>query len=139
VFISPCGREKLELLGPRDGLYGFRLWQRKRNTWRKALELIQFDAYPLAVYHAAQQVNWVGFALAPGGDPRITYHLELHRGCVFRLADNTEVSFGNHDHCVACWATLSELDEPGVQHRGYVTHYYIPFGDGYWQWQIGEP
>src|SRR5258708_34969267 len=92
LLISPDGREKLELSGPRNGAYGFRLWRRKRKAWRSEVEIFQSDSYARAVVEAAKQVRWLGRALSPlpPGDWRLTYHLELMRGLTFQFSIYTE-------------------------------------------------
>jgi hypothetical protein len=135
LLISPNEREKIELSGPHEGAYGFRLWRRKRKVWRRDAEIFQFDTYARAVVEAAKRVDWLGQALTPPlpADSRLTYHLELLRGHTFQFSVYTEACFGDHDHCSACRAKIAE-GEWADFHQGYVTRYRIPDGSGHAQW-----
>ena len=134
VLVSPDGREKVELFGPHDGLYGFRTWRRDSEAWRLTVENRENDSYPRAVLEAGRQVEWLGRALAPDRDWRLASHLELLRGHTFDFATYTEQRFGDHDHCSACWVKFAERDWPDTHHQGYVTRDQIPNGSGDSQW-----
>jgi hypothetical protein len=135
LVISANEREKIELSGPHNGLYGFRLWRRKRKAWRREAEIFQFDSYARAVVEAAKQVDWLGQALTPPppADHRLTYHLELLRGHTFQFSAYTEEDFGHDHHCSACWVKIAEGEWADL-HQGFVTTYYIPDGSGNSQW-----
>jgi len=134
LLISPDEREKIELSGPHNGAYGFRLWRRKRTSWRREAEIFQFDSYARAVVEAAKQVKWLGRALTPlpPADSRLTYHLELLRGQAFQFSAHTEERFGHDDHCCACWMKIAEGEWADL-HQGFVTRYQIPDGSGHSQ------
>jgi len=132
-LFSPDEREKIELSGPHDGAYGFRLWRRKRKAWRHEAEIFQFDSYARAVVEAAEQVEWLARALTPT-DSLLSYHLELLRGQTFQFSVYREESFGDdHYHCSACRAKIAEGEWADV-HHGFVTRYQIPDGSGHSQW-----
>jgi hypothetical protein len=135
LLVSPDESEKIELSGPHNGAYGFRLWRRKGKAWRREAEIFQFDSYARTVVEAAKQVEWLGRALTPPppADWRLTYHLELLRGQTFQLSVYTEECFGDHDHCSACWAKIAEREWADL-HQGFVTKYQIPDGSGHSQW-----
>jgi hypothetical protein len=135
LLISADEREKIELSGPHNGAYGFRLWRRKRKAWRREAEIFQFESYARAVVEAAKQVDWLGRALTslPPADSRLSYHLELLRGQTFQFSVYAEECFGNDDHCSACWAKIAEGDWADL-HKGFVTRCQIPDGSGYSQW-----
>ena len=78
VAVSPDGLEKVELFGAREGLYGSRLWQRKRKAWRRAAEVCRYDCYVSLCYDAGEQNEWLR-RLPP-------YHLEPMRGLSFERA-----------------------------------------------------
>ena len=126
LIVRPDGREKVEIFGPHEGAYGFRLWQRKRKAWRRALEICRFESYARAVIEAAKHADWLVRAHAH------SYHLELHRGLRFRFAEYQQ-EFGQHDHCLACWATIMWGDPAQVETEGYVTRYSIPVDTGQFQ------
>ncbi|HTS51619.1 MAG TPA: hypothetical protein VMH05_26905 [Bryobacteraceae bacterium] len=130
VFISPDGREKVELFGPKEGLYGFRLWQRKRKAWRRMAEACQHDCYVSLSSDAGERVSWLRRLRS--------YELEHLRGLTFEYALYTGARFGgDHDRCVACPAKFMEGDWPNVLHIGYVTRCRIPHGstdDWVWTW-----
>lgn len=60
VFVSPNGREKVELFGPKSGLYGLRLCRRDGDMWRPTIDNCRHDSYARAVVEAAKQVEWLG-------------------------------------------------------------------------------
>jgi hypothetical protein len=137
VVVSPNGRERVELSGPQDGVYGFRIWRCKRKIWRKQQETYRFDSYACAVVEAAREIDWLGRALSPGTDWRITYHLELLRGYAFEFSAYSEQRFGSdHYHCSACWQKIAEYVAADVRHEGYFTRYSIPDNSGAspWNW-----
>jgi len=131
LLLSPDGREKLELFGPHDGVYGFRLWQRKRKAWRRVYDVARFDSYARAVFEAAKHANWLARTLSPDSG-EITYQLEFHRGLTFQAAAYP-TEFGQHDHCLACGATMMWGDPANVETEGYVTRYFSPTGSGQFQ------
>ena len=105
VFVSSDGREKVELFGPKDGLYGLRLWQRKRKAWRRTAEACQYDCYVSLAYDAGERVKWLRRLRS--------YELEHLRGLTFECALYTEARFGgDHDHCSACWANSWSVNGP---------------------------
>ena len=140
ALISPDHRERVELFGSRDRLYGFRISRRESETWQPVAESGGYPSYARAVVEAAKEVGWLGRALAPEADWRMTYHLELLRGLTFHFATFTKERFGDHDHCSACRAKFMERDLPDVQHQGYVTRYDIPnaSGDRQWNWMCEQ-
>ncbi len=127
VFVSPDGREKVELFGPQDGLYGLRLWQIKRKAWRRIAEACQHDCYVSLAYDAGERVKWLRRLRS--------YELEHLRALTFERALYTEARFGgDHDHCSACWAKFMEREWPDVLHIGYVARCPLPYGSGAWKW-----
>lgn len=38
----------------------------------------------------------------------------------------------NHDHCIGCWATFTEVDGPDFLRAGYTTREEHPNGADYW-------
>jgi hypothetical protein len=116
-------------------VYGFRIWRRKRKVWRQEQETSGFDSYARTVVEAARALDWLGRALSPDTDSRITYHLELLRGYVFEFSEYCERRFNSgHDHCSACWRKIAEYSAADVRNEGYVTRYTIPDNSGAWQW-----
>jgi hypothetical protein len=125
-FVSPDGREKIELFGPKYGLYGFRLWRRKRKAWRHVAEGCQHECYVSLAYEAGERVKWLRHVRS--------YELEHLRGLTFERVVYAEARFGDHDHCSACWAKFMECGWPGVLHIGYVARCPVPYGSGAWKW-----
>ena len=134
-FVSPNGREKVELFGPRDGLYGFRVWKCQRKAWRRIRETCQLRSYARAVYEATGQTSWLASVLHAQSDPRLTYHLELLRGYAFRFALYDQERYIDIEYrCSACGNRISGTDSSASLHQGYVTRYCIPDDSGEWQW-----
>ncbi len=121
VFISPNGREKVELFGPREGLYGFRLWELKRKAWRQFREVCQFGDYTSAVFEAGEQAEWLRFDRS--------FDLEGSRGLVFKRVNYAEEPWGEH-RCIACWAMMEDLDWSNIQYDGYTARFPIPHAGG---------
>src|ERR1700676_658755 len=130
LLVRSDNTEKVELFGPDEGLYGFRLWQHKRKAWRHAGESNGFESYARAVIEASRQIDWIGRTLSEQSDWRLSYQLELLRGLTFQFDLYEEQRYADHDHCSACSVKLAEHDWPGAQHEGYVTRYSIPNGSG---------
>ena len=127
IFVSPDGREEVELFGPKNGLYGFRLWECKRKAWRRITEACQFSCYVSVCYDPGEQIGWLRCLPA--------YDLEHLRGLSFAHADYTVIRFGSdHDHCVACPAKFMESGWPNELHVGFVARCPIPHGSGAWAW-----
>ena len=110
LLVRPDNTEKVELFGPDEGLYGFRLWQHKRKAWRHAGESNGFESYAGAVVEAARQIDWIERALSQQSDWRHSYQLELLRGLTFQFDLYEEQRYGDHDHCSACSVKLAEHD-----------------------------
>lgn len=136
LLVRPDNKEKVELFGPDEGLYGFRRWQHKRKAWRRASESNGFESYAGAVVEAAAQINWITRSLTEQNDWRLSYQLELLRGLTFHFDLHEAQRYGDYDHCSACSVQLAGHDWPAVQHEGYVTRYSIPNGSGgtHWKW-----
>jgi hypothetical protein len=120
-FVSPNGREKVELFGPRDGLFGFRLWERKRKVWRQVRDLCEFRNYTSAVFEAGEQTDWMRWHPA--------FHLEGSRGLAFKRVNCAEEPWGEH-RCIGCWTRMENLDWSDGQFDGFTAHWPIPHADG---------
>lgn len=64
VLVSPDGREKVDLFGPHDRLYGFRMWRRDGEAWQLAVENRENDGDLAQFSRLAGKLNgWVAHLL----------------------------------------------------------------------------
>ena len=138
TITDASGRHRVVIRQQAEG-FTVEEWEQVNKRWSRTqsqLDGRSFPSYAAAVVAIGRHCAWLVEALSAELSDAISlpYHLELLRGMTYRFQAYPCGDFGDHHHCENCWAKFMFRDEPDILQEGYAGRYFIPGGNGEWQW-----